>query len=98
VLQTFTFGRSLETLTPTVIQPFEQPHKVNVTFPADGEYVVELTIQVEGKPEAIPFILIAGEPSSTTSILIVIGLSLLLFIITIRAIKIKRDRRKAASI
>ena len=97
VLQTFTFGRSLEILMPTTIQPFEQPHKVNVTFPTDGEYVVELTIQVEGKPEVIPFILTAGDPSSTSSILIFIGVLLLLFIITVRAVKIKRDRRTAAS-
>jgi hypothetical protein len=87
----------MEILAPTSIEPFEQPHKVNVTFPTEGEYVVELTIQVEGKPEVIPFILTAGDPSSVTLILICVGILLLLFIFTIRAVKIKRDRRTAAS-
>jgi ferredoxin len=93
VLQTFTFGESKVIVKPTVSQPFEQPHKLSVTFPEDGEYVVELTMEVEGKPEIIPFMLTAGEPSAVTSVLITVGLFLIVFIIAIRAIKIKRDRR-----
>jgi hypothetical protein len=50
-------------------------------------------MEVEGKPEIIPFMLTAGEPSAVTSVLIAVGLFLLVFIIAIRAIKIKRDRR-----
>ena len=93
VLQTFTFGESKVVVKPTVSEPFEQPHKLSLTFPEDGEYVVELTMEVEGKPEIIPFMLTAGEPSAVTSVLIAVGLFLLVFIIAIRAIKIKRDRR-----
>jgi hypothetical protein len=93
VLQTFTFGESKVILKPTESEPFEQPHKLSITFPEDGEYVVELSMEVEGKPEIIPFILTAGEPSATTSVLIAVGIFLLLFIITVRAIKIKRTRR-----
>jgi len=93
VLQTFTFGQSKTILKPTVCQPFEHPHKLSVTFPEDGEYVVELTMEVEGKPEIIPFMFNAGEPSATTSVLIAVGIFLLVFIITVRAIKIKRTRR-----
>jgi ferredoxin-type protein NapH len=93
VLQTFTFGESKVILKPTVSEPFQHPHKLSLTFPEDGEYVVELTMEVEGKPETIPFILTAGEPSATTSVLIAVGIFLLLFIITVRAIKIKRTRR-----
>jgi ferredoxin-type protein NapH len=97
VLQTFTFGRSAEILKPTICQPFEQPHKLAVTFPEDGEYVVELTFDIEGKPEIIPFILTVGEPSATTSVLVTIGILLLLFIIVVRAIKIKRARRELSA-
>lgn len=93
VLQTFTFGQSKTILKPTVCQPFEHPHKLSITFPEDGEYVVELTMEVEGKPEIIPFMLNAGEPSATTSVLIAVGIFLLVFVITVRAIKIKRTRR-----
>ena len=79
-------------LEPTLCQPFEQPHKLAVTFPEHGEYIVELTMDVEGKAEIIPFAIVAGEPTATMSVLIAIGLALAAFIVTVRAIKIKRDR------
>ena len=93
VLQTFTFGESKVIESPVISEPFMQPHKVTVTFPEDGEYVVELTMEVEGKPEIIPFIMTAGEPSAVTSVLIATGLFLVVFVVTVRAIKIKRARR-----
>lgn len=91
-LQTFTFGKSLEILKPSIIEPYEQPHKISVTFPQDGEYVVELSMEVEGKEEVIPFMLVVGNPSSTGSILIAVAIGLAVFIVVIRAIKIKRQR------
>lgn len=95
VLQTFTFGRNRIILEPTICEPFEQPHKLSVTFPEDGEYIVELTMNVEGRPEVIPFVLVAGAPTATSSVLIAVLLFLAFFVIVIRAIKIKRDRRAA---
>lgn len=92
-LQTFTFGNNLEILEPSTIEPYEQPHKISVTFPQDGEYVVELCMEVEGKEEIIPFMLVVGNPSATGSILISVVLGLAAFIVIIRAIKIKRQRR-----
>jgi hypothetical protein len=95
VLQTFTFGRSRD-IQPLAAVPFyEQPHEVSVTFPEDGEYIVELTMQVEGKPEVIPFLMVAGEPSATLSVLIAVGAGLALFLIVIRAVRIKQKRRLA---
>jgi ferredoxin len=93
VVQTFTFGRSREIFKPTVSEPIEQPHKMAVTFPEDGEYIVEVTMVVEGKTEVIPFVMVAGEPSATLSVIVAIIAGLILFIIVVRAIKIKRDRR-----
>ncbi len=97
ILQTFTFGDSREILPPTVVQPFEQPHKLSATFPTDGEYIIELTMDVEGRTEVIPFMMIAGEPSAKGSFLIAVGLALAVFIVVVRAIKIKRTRRAQAS-
>ncbi|MCP4594148.1 MAG: 4Fe-4S binding protein [bacterium] len=97
VLQTFTFGRNRVVLPATEVQPFEVPHKLSATFPADGEYVVELTMDVEGQPEVIPFMVIAGDPTATVSILLATGLGLAVFVIVIRAIKIKRARHARAS-
>ena len=92
-LQTFTFGNNREILPPTTIEPYEQPLKVSVTFPQDGEYVIELSMEVEGKLEVIPFMLVVGNPSATGSILIAVVVALAAFIIVVRAIKIKRQRR-----
>ena len=53
-------------------------------------------MEVEGKPEIIGFLLIAGDPGSTTSIVIALAMGLCVFLITVRAIKKKRDRRQVA--
>jgi ferredoxin-type protein NapH len=93
VLQTFTFGRNREVLPATVVQPFEVPHKLSATFPSPGEYVVELSVEVEGRTEVIPFMMVAGDPTATGSILAAVGAGLGLFVVVVRAIKIKRARR-----
>jgi hypothetical protein len=93
VLQTFTFGRNRVVLPATDVEPFEVPHKLTVTFPEDGEYIVELTMDVEGTQEVIPFMMISGDPTATVSVLIAIGLSLAVFVIIVRAVKIKQARR-----
>ncbi len=94
VLQTATFGRNKTILHETRIEPLDKTHKLSVTFPEDGEFIVELTVDVEGQPEVIPFLMVAGQPTATTSILAAIGGGLVVFIITIRAIKIKARRRR----
>lgn len=95
VLQTFTFGRNRDILPASAVPFYEQPHEVSVNFPNDGEYIVELTMEVEGKPEVIPFLMVAGEPSATVSVLVAAGVGLTLFLVVVRAIRIKRRRRGA---
>ncbi len=93
VLQTFTFGRSRNILPRTQCRPFDNLHKVTVTFPEEGEYVIEISLDVEGKTETIPFVMIAGNPTATISVLIVIVLGVTIFLVIIRAIKIKQARQ-----
>ena len=64
-----------------------------MVFPDHGEYIVELTMDVEGQQEVIPFLMVAGEPSATWSVLIAIAVFLLIFFVIIRAVRIKRRRR-----
>lgn len=97
VLQTFTFGANREILPSTARQPFDNQHKYTVTFPEDGEYVVELTMDVEGQTEVIRFAMVAGNPTATTSILVGLGIAFLLFVVTVRAIKKKRQRRRGTA-
>ncbi len=96
VLRKRTFGRSEEILAGTEISAFDQLYKLTATMPEDGDYVVELSLMVEGQPEVIPFLVVAGEPKSPWGPVAALAAALLLFVIVIRAIKIKRQRREAA--
>lgn len=93
VLQTFTFGDNRVIQEPATHQPFDNQHKYTVTFPEDGEYIVELTMDVEGQTEVIPFLVVAGNPTATGSIVGAVVAALGVFLVTVRAIKLKRDRR-----
>ncbi len=50
-------------------------------------------MDVEGQTEIIPFLVVAGNPTATASIVASVVGGLLIFLVTIRAIKLKRDRR-----
>jgi NAD-dependent dihydropyrimidine dehydrogenase PreA subunit len=94
VLQTFTFGENREIFSATKEQLGDVLYKVYPTFPEEGEYVVELTIDIDGKEEVIGFLMVVGNPSPATSILVTVIGALAVFLITVRAIKKKRQRRK----
>ncbi len=95
ILQTSTFGDNTVILPPTRQEPMENQHKFHCTFPDDGEYIVELTLMVEGRTETIPFLVVAGEPSAGTSYLIAAAAAALILFIALRAIHKKRQRKKA---
>ncbi|MBI2944769.1 MAG: 4Fe-4S binding protein [Candidatus Wallbacteria bacterium] len=86
-----------EPLAPAVrVVPCEVPHKTTVTFPEAGDYWVELTFDVEGKPESIPFPIVAGNPSPAGAVVTLFGGVMLTLLVTVRAIRIKRARRARA--
>jgi len=93
VLQTSTFGTNTVVYGPATHAPFDNEHKYTVTFPIDGEYIAELSMDVEGKREVIAFVLVSGNPTATVSVVIAVASGLAVFLVTVRAIKIKRDRR-----
>ncbi|NOY46432.1 MAG: hypothetical protein GXP50_13425, partial [Deltaproteobacteria bacterium] len=96
VLQTYTFGRNRELQPAIRIEPFDRVHKLTVTFDREGEYVVELALDVEGRTEVVPFRMVVGEPSSTASVLAAVGGGLAVFLIAVRAVRIKRRRAAGA--
>ncbi len=95
LIQTSTFGSNKVLVPPTTVDAFDKTHKISMVFPDEGEYIVELTMDVEGQTEVIPFLVVAGDPTATASVLIVIGVGMVGFIVIVRAIKIKRARRDA---
>jgi hypothetical protein len=95
VLRTSTFGENELMLPPTIRTPFEHQYKLQVTFPTDGEYIVELSMAVEGRTEVIPFLMIAGQPSAAASIAVAGASGFVMLLVMIRAILRKRRRRQA---
>jgi len=92
VLQTSTFGDNTIVLPATTRSPFENEFKFYVTFPTDGEYVVELSMPVEGRIEVIPFLMIAGRPSATASMVIVGAFGSVFAFVVARAVRRKGHR------
>jgi NAD-dependent dihydropyrimidine dehydrogenase PreA subunit len=98
VLQTSTFGDNTIIMEPTTREPFDNEYKFHVTFPTDGEYIVELSIMVEGRVEVIPFLMVAGEPTATASVVVGGGFGVVFLFVVVRAIQKKKHRRAAGNV
>ncbi|MFQ5429525.1 MAG: 4Fe-4S binding protein [Phycisphaerae bacterium] len=96
ILRTSTFGDNTLVMPPTERPPFDNEHKFQFAFPSDGEYVVELSLMVEGRKEIIPFLMVAGEPGSAASFAVGGSVLLVLAFILLRAVHKKRERRRKA--
>lgn len=95
VLQTSTFGDNTVILPRTTRTPFDNEYKFYVTLPVDGEYIVELSLSVEGRTEVIPFLMVAGKPTATASIVLVGSIGAVVLLVVVRAVQKKRQRRRA---
>ncbi len=93
ILETSTFGDNKVLLPRTERPPFDNEHKFQFVFPADGEFIVELTLMVEGREEVIPFLMVAGEPTATTSWAVAGSFLAVFGFIVVRAVQKKRQRR-----
>ncbi len=95
VVQTFTFGSNREILPAMNVPAYDVLHKVSATLPEDGEYVIEMTMDVGDQKETIGFMIVAGDPGATTSTVVLAAClgGLAVFLVTVRAVKKKRQRR-----
>jgi len=97
VLRNAAFGQTVEILPEQEITAFDKLYKITVTMPEDGDYIVELIMMSEGQQERIPFLVVAGQPSSPWGFVIAFLCGLALFVVVIRAVRIKRDRAAAGA-
>jgi ferredoxin-type protein NapH len=97
VLQTSTFGDNVTIMTSTAVTPFDNQHKFQCTFPDPAEYIVELSVMIEGRVEVIPFGIVSGQPTATASFVLAGGTFFVGLFVVIRAIRIKRKRRTCGS-
>ena len=72
-------------------------HKFSVTYPEDGNYEMTLHLTAGGVPSTLRFPLVVGDPPSPWRPLGLGAGGFLLFIVTVRAVRIKRSRRAAAA-
>ena len=66
----------------------------NPVFPDEGNYDVVLELPVEGIPSSLTFAMVVGEPGSPWSVLAGYGGGLAALLIVLRAVRIKRARRR----
>lgn len=92
-----TFGSNREIVPPTVHEPTLNQFKYTVTFPEAGEYTVELTMDVDGRTEVIPFLVVAGNPRAPATVPLTVGAGLILLVVVVRAVKRKQARRAEAA-
>lgn len=95
ILKTSTFGDNTVIYPSTTRTPFDNEYKFHVTFPDDGEYIVELSMPVEGRVEVIPFLMVVGKPSAAGSFVLLGTLGVMFTLVAIRAVHTKRKRRLA---
>ncbi len=70
----------------------ERVFKFYPQFEAEANYTVRIQFQVEGVPWTIDLPMVAGEPGSPWTVLGSVGAGGFIFLIVIRAIRIKRRR------
>lgn len=97
VLQTSTFGDNTVVMPATTRESFDNEYKYQVTFPFDAEYIVELSLPVEGRAEVIPFLMVAGEPTATASVAMTGAFGVVLLFVIVRAVQKKRQRRRSSA-
>ncbi|MEK6797583.1 MAG: 4Fe-4S binding protein [Planctomycetota bacterium] len=97
ILQTSTFGENVLVIPPSERTAVENQYKLHVAFPTDGEYVVELSMPVEGRIEVIPFVMIAGQPSAAGSLVVAAAAAVVVAAIAVRAAQRKRRRARERS-
>lgn len=70
-------------------------HKLAPRFGPEGHYRLRLELDLEGQPYEIDFPMVVGEPRGATAILLGWGGALALFVVVVRAARIKLERRRS---
>ena len=83
---------------PSVAQIEERVFKFYPEFKDEANYMVRIEFEVEEVPWIVDLPMVAGEPGSPWSVLTGTVGGLALFVVIIRAIRIKRQRRMAQGV
>jgi hypothetical protein len=73
----------------------EAVYKFYPEFDAEGDYLVRFTFEADGTPWTVDLPVVAGEPGSPGAVLVAVMAAMLIFLIVIRAVRIKVRRHAA---
>ncbi len=82
---------------PMEAQLEERVYKFHPEFENESNYTVRIAFEADGEPWTIDLPTVVGEPGSPWAVLGGAGAGLVLFLVVIRAIRIKRKRLKVVS-
>ena len=71
-------------------------YKFYPRFGSEANYTVRIDYEAEGAPWTIDLPVVVGQPGSPWTVLICIGVGLIVFLVVIRAVRIKRQRHGKA--
>ncbi len=75
----------------------EKLHKFSPTYKEAGKYIVRFEMQIEGQPYQIDLPIVVGDPASPLGVVAKWLGALVLFVVVIRAVKIKLERARRAA-
>lgn len=92
------FGSGIDIYGPQLISPVGNSYELRMEYPQAGNYLVLLTL-TEGDsrtPTGLVLPVVVGQPGQPWVILAVFIISVCVFILVVRAIKVKQNRSKAS--
>lgn len=97
VIQDQFIGEDLVVYGPALAEIEERLFKFHPTFPDEANYLIRIEFEVEDVPWIVDLPMVAGEPGSPWTVLGSTVFGLFAFVVVIRAIRIKRQRRMGSS-
>lgn len=97
VMQDQLIGEDRVVYGPALAEIEERLFKFHPTFPDEANYLIRIEFEVEDVPWIVDLPMVAGEPGSPWTVLGSTVFGLVAFVVVIRAIRIKRQRRMSSS-
>jgi hypothetical protein len=93
--QVHAFGSAVTIHGPQALDGDDDVYEVTLTYPDEGNYLVSLSFPDGDNDSRLAFPVVVGTPGRPWVSLSAFVIAMVVFVLTIRAIKLKRDRRES---